>query len=34
MIEKYYGVQVENSLSTAAINVVRSGRNVMAEEFE
>jgi integrase len=32
MIEKYYGVHVKNSLSAAAINVVRSGKDVMAEE--
>ena len=34
MIEKYYGVHVKNSLNAAAINVVRSGKDVMAEEFE
>jgi hypothetical protein len=32
MIEKYYGVHVKNSLNAAAINVVRSGKDVMAEE--
>jgi hypothetical protein len=34
MIEKYYGVHVKNSLNAAAINVVRSGKDVMAEEEE
>ena len=34
MIEKYYGVHVKNSLNAAAINVVRSGKDVMAEQFE
>jgi integrase len=34
MIEKYYGVHVKNSLNAAAINVVRSGKDLMAEEFE
>ena len=34
MIEKYYGVHVKNSLNAAAINVVSSGKDVMAEEFE
>jgi hypothetical protein len=34
MIEKYYGVHVKNSLNAAAINVVRSGKDEMAEEFE
>ncbi len=34
MIEKYYGVHVKNSLNAAAINVVRSGKDVMAEEVE
>jgi hypothetical protein len=34
MIEKYYGVNIKNSLNAAAINVVRSGKDVMAEEFE
>ena len=32
MIEKYYGVHVKNSLNAAAINVVRSGKDEMAEE--
>lgn len=32
MIEKYYGVHIKNSLNAAAINVVRSGKDVMAEE--
>ena len=32
MIEKYYGVYVKNSLNAAAINVVRSGKDEMAEE--
>jgi hypothetical protein len=32
MIEKYYGVHVKNSLNAAAINVVRSNKDVMAEE--
>ena len=32
MIEKYYGVQVKNSLYAATINVLRSGKDVMAEE--
>jgi hypothetical protein len=30
----YYGVHVKNSLNAAAINVVRSGKDVMAEEEE
>ena len=34
MIEKYYGVHVKNSLNAASINVVRSGKDVMAEEEE
>ena len=34
MIEKYYGVHVKNSLNAAAINVVRSGKDEMAEEEE
>ena len=34
MIEKYYGVHVKNSLNAAAINVVSSGKDEMAEEFE
>ena len=34
MIEKYYGVHIKNSLNAAAINVIRSGKDVMAEEFE
>ena len=34
VIEKYYGVHVKNSLNAAAINVFRSGKDVMAEEFE
>jgi hypothetical protein len=34
MIEKYYGVHIKNSLDAAAINVVRSGKDVMAEEEE
>src|SRR5579863_3837985 len=32
MIEKYYGVLVKNSLNAAAINVVSSGKDEMAEE--
>ena len=32
MIEKYYGVHIKNSLNAAAINVVRSGKDEMAEE--
>jgi hypothetical protein len=32
MIEKYYGVHIKNSLNAAAINVVRSDKDVMAEE--
>jgi hypothetical protein len=32
MIEKYYGVHVKNSLNAAAINVVRSSKDEMAEE--
>ena len=32
MIEKYYGVHIKNSLNAAAINVVRSNKDVMAEE--
>jgi hypothetical protein len=32
MIEKYYGVHIKNSLDAAAINVVRSGIDVVAEE--
>ena len=32
MIEKYYGVHIKNSLDAAAINVVRSGKDVMAGE--
>ncbi len=32
MIEKYYAVHIKNSLDAAAINVVRSGKDVMAEE--
>jgi hypothetical protein len=32
MIEKYYGVHVKNSLNAAAINVARSGKDVMAEK--
>ena len=32
MIEKYYGVHIKNSLNAAAINVVSSGKDVMAEE--
>jgi hypothetical protein len=34
MIEKYYGVPITNSLDAAAINVVRSGKDVRAEEEE
>jgi integrase len=34
MIEKYYGVHGKNLLNAAAINVVRSGKDVMAEEEE
>ncbi len=34
MIEKYYGVHIKNSPDAAAINVVRSGKDVMAEEEE
>jgi hypothetical protein len=30
--QKYYGVHVKNSLYAAAINVVRSGKDEMAEE--
>jgi hypothetical protein len=32
MIEKNYGVHIKNSLNDAAINVIRSGKGVMAEE--
>ena len=32
MIEKYSGVHIKNSLDAAVINVVRSGKDVMAEE--
>jgi integrase len=32
MIEKYYAVHIKNSLNAAAINVVRSNKDVMAEE--
>ena len=32
MIEKYYGVHIKNSIGAAAINVVRSGKDVMEEE--
>ena len=34
MIKKYYGMHIKNSLAAAAINVVRSGKDVMAEEEE
>ena len=34
MIEKYYGVHIKNSLNAAAINVVSSGKDVMAEGEE
>jgi hypothetical protein len=34
MIEKYYGVHVKNLLNAAAINVVRSNKDVMEEEEE
>jgi hypothetical protein len=32
MTEKYYAVHIKNSLNAAAINVVRSNKDVMAEE--
>jgi hypothetical protein len=32
MIENYYGVHIKNPLDAAAINVVRSSKDVMAEE--
>jgi hypothetical protein len=32
MIEKFYGVHIKNSLDAAAINMVRSGRDVMTED--
>jgi integrase len=32
MVEKYYGVHVKNSPSAAAIKVVHSGEDVVAEE--
>jgi integrase len=32
MIEKYYAVHIKNSLNAAAINVVRSGKDEMAEK--
>jgi hypothetical protein len=34
MIEKYYAVHIKNSLDAAAINVVRSNKDVMEEEEE
>ena len=32
MIEKYYAVHIKNSLDAAAINIVRSDKDVIAEE--
>jgi integrase len=32
MVEKYCGVHIKNSLNAAAINVVRSNKDVMEEE--
>jgi hypothetical protein len=32
LIEKYYGVHIENSLNGAALNVARSGKDVTAKK--